>query len=689
MAEKITTNKKNLSSRSELILTQRINLLLSGYNNDVIPIAIIDTNFDFVFANSSFLETFQFTLEELKSRNFADLFQSAGGNQEIIEILSKAEETMWEGEVVCLRKHNATFNSRLKVSLIKDSADLLCGYEIKAMNIEELKPNFKKLFEFLLRLEKSYHSFPDLLIISDQRRGIIEIRYFDIESDYLVFNPEEKTKLDDVLPQNIVNELELAMNKIKTGPQTIYHEFLFAINNSDKVFEAQITRINSHQFSISLRDITKLKSEKRGFNEAQDKIPLSIGYKIDKTGMSMINENIQGDSIRTKDGRLLSLEESYRPVIDENNRVVGFIARDKDSAYERDTNKLLLNSDKKFNSVWLRSFDGMRLTDSKGNIIAVNPAFCQMFEVNESQLIGKPFTIVYQQDQGGNERRMTRYINNFESKKFDIQRYTKSILHNGKSLFLLVNYSYMEFEMGEPLVLGIFRDITELKKAQDELDRAENLAAIGRMSSYLSHEIKNPLASIRNYVEVLLNNQEMPANTRPVLNILRDSLGNLSRLLNNVLLFSSNIRLIKIDLNIYDLVEKVKELLNHKINRKNIQLKNNITRNIIKGDYVSLQSVFFNMIENAIDAVSNGGIIEVNDSIKSENYLVRIIDNGCGINEPDKIFEAFHSEKKGGTGLGLAIAKKIMELHDGNITLLKTKPGETIFELSFPSLDKG
>ena len=689
MAEKITTNKKNLSNKSELILTQRINLLLSGYNNDVNPIAIIDTNFDFVFANSSFLETFQFTLEELKSRNFADLFQSAGGNQEIIEILSKAEETMWEGEVVCLRKDNATFNSRLKVSLIKDSADLLCGYEIKAMNIEELKPNFKKLFEFLLRLEKSYHSFPDLLIISDQRRGIIEIRYFDIESDYLVFNPEEKTKLEDVLPQNIVNELELAMNKIKTGPQTIYHEFLFAINNSDKVFEAQITRINSHQFSISLRDITKLKSEKRGFNETKDKIPLSIGYKIDKTGMSMINENIQGDSIRTKDGRLLSLEESYRPVIDENNRVVGFIARDKDIAHERNTNKLLLNSDKKFNSVWLRSFDGMRLTDSKGNIIAVNPAFCQMFEVNEGQLMGKPFTIVYQKDQGSNERRMTRYINNFESKKFDIQRYTKSILHNGKSLFLLVNYSYMEFEMGEPLVLGIFRDITELKKAQDELDRAENLAAIGRMSSYLSHEIKNPLASIRNYVEVLLNNQEMPANTRPVLNILRDSLGNLSRLLNNVLLFSSNIRLIKIDLNIYDLVEKVKELLNHKINRKNIQLKNNITRNIIKGDYVSLQSVFFNMIENAIDAVSNGGIIEINDSKKSENYLVRIIDNGCGINEPDKIFEAFHSEKKGGTGLGLAIAKKIMELHDGNITLLKTKPGETIFELSFPSLDKG
>ena len=689
MAENISTNKKDLSGARKLVLTQRIELLATDYNNDVNPIAIIDTNYSFEFANSSFLDIFQFPLEELKSRNIEDLFNNPGGQSRIVDILQRVEEASWSGEVVCLRKDKTTFNSRLKVSLIKDSADLLCGYEIKALNIEATSPNFRKLFEFLLRLEKSYHAFPDLLIVTDQKRNIIEIRYLDIESDYFVYKPEENTKLEDALPREIVDELELAMNKVKSGPQTIYHEILFVINNSDKIFEARITRINPHQFNISLRDITKLKPEKRGFNETRDKIPFSIGYKIDKKGMRMINENIQGDSIRTKDGRLLSLEESYSPVIDENNRVVGFIARDKETEHDKKADEQLLNSDKKFNSVWLKSFDGMRLTDSKGNIVAVNPAFCQMFEVSEVQLIGKPFTIVYQQDQNSNERRMTRYRDNFQSKKFDMQRYTKSILHNGKSLFLLVNYGYLEFTMGEPLVLGIYRDITELKKAQDELDRAENLAAIGKMSSYLSHEIKNPLASIKNYVDVLLNNQEMPANTKPVLNILRDSLGNLSRLLNNVLLFSSNIRLIKIDLNIYDLVEKVKELLHHKINRRNIQLKNNLTKNVIKGDYVSLQSVFFNMIENAIDAVSNGGIIEINDSLKSENYLVYIIDNGCGINEPDKIFEAFHSEKKGGTGLGLAIAKKIMELHDGNITLIKTKPGETIFELRFPSLIKG
>ena len=405
--------------------------------------------------------------------------------------------------------------------------------------------------------------------------------------------------------------------------------------------------------------------------------------------MRILNENIKGDFVKTKDGRLLSLEESYSPLIDENNRVIGFIAREKIVDAGDQPEEKLVGAYKKFNAIWEKSFDGLRLTDSRGNIVSVNSAFCNMFEMEREQLLGKPFTVIYQQDESDNERKMNKYIQNFESGSYNFQRYSKSVLYNGKSLFLFENYSYIQLTSAEPLVLGIFRDVTEIKKTQEELDRTKELATIGKMSSYLSHEIKNPLASIRNYVDLLLNNKEMPENTKPILNILQDSLGNLSKLLNDVLLFSSNIKLIKIDINVYDLVEKVRELLLPKINNKNIQFKNNLTRSVIRGDYVRLQSVFFNMIENSIDAVANGGVIELNDSVVAENYLVHIIDNGCGITEQDKVFEAFHSEKRGGTGLGLAIAKKIMEMHEGNIALIKSKPGGTVFELQFPSYNKG
>ena len=689
MAEKISLNKKNLSDDNDLILKQRIKSLTSDYNDSANIIAVIDTKQQFVFANNALLNAFQYHLEGLKGKMISDLFRSTDSLNDISKILLQAAKSDWNGGVVGYRNDGSTFNAKLKITPIKDSNKVICGFELNATNPEGVKLNYSKLFEFLLKLEKSYHSFPDLLIIVNENSDIIEFKYFDVESDYFVFKPEHNTKLKDILPKHIVEEIDLAIKKIKSGPETIYHEFPFIINNNEKIFEAKITKTKIRQYSINLRDITRIKLEKRELKNTNDNFATISGNSIDKAEMHLLNENVRGGFVKTKDGRLLSLEESYSPVIDEDNRVIGFIAKEKLVNTSKQSEEKLLNSDRKFNSVWEKSFDGLGLTDSRGNIVAVNSAFCKMFEMDESQLLGKPFTIIYQQDQSDNERRMNKYRNNFESKNYDFQRYSKSLLHNGKSLYLFVNYSYIEFTSGEPLVLGIFRDVTELREAQNELDRIEKLATIGKMSSYLSHEIKNPLASIKNYVDVLLDNREMPENTKPILNILRDSLGNLSKLLNDVLLFSSNIKLIKIDIIIYDLVEKVRELLIHKIDKKNIRFKNNLTRNVIRGDYVSLQSVFFNVIENAIDAVTNGGIIELNDSVVGGDYMVQIIDNGCGITDPEKVFEAFQSEKTGGTGLGLAIAKKIMEMHEGKITLIKSKPGGTVFELQFPSYSKG
>ena len=684
MAGKISIDRENMPVGNDLILTQRVKLLTSDYKNSLNAIAVIGIDREFVFANKALLDVFQYSLQDLKSKKISDLFHIVSDQNDISKALSQAEKSPWTGEVICYKKDGSTFNVKLKIMSIKDSDEIVCGYELSTSNPQGAKLSYSKLFEFLLKLEKSYHSFPDLLIIINENSDIIEFKYFDVESDYFVFKPEHSTKLEDILPKHIVEEVSLAIKMITSGHQTINHEFPFLINNNEKIFEAEITSINNHKYSINLRDITKIKLEKKDSKVANEKIPFIGEYSIDKSELRMLNENIQGNFVKTKDGKLLSLEESYSPVVDEDNRVIGFIAKEKISGSGQSDEKLL-NSDRKFNSVWEKSFDGLRLTDSKGNIVAVNSAFCKMFEMDEAQLLGKQFTIVYQKDESDNERKMNKYRNNFESGNYDFQRYTKSVLHNGKSLFLFVNYSYIELTNGGSLVLGIFRDISELKKAQDELGRTENLAAIGKMSSYLTHEIRNPLASIKNYVDILSNNRKMPPNTKPILNILRDSLGNLSKLLNDVLLFSSNIKLIKIDISVYDLVEKVCELLLPKINKKNVQFKNMLTRNVIRGDYVSLQSVFFNVIENAIDAVANGGEIELNDSIIGGNYVIHIIDNGCGIAEPEKVFEAFHSEKKGGTGLGLAIAKKIMEMHEGNITLIKSKPGGTVFELQFQS----
>ncbi len=684
MVEKISVKRKNLSDIDNLFLSRRVKLLSNDYNNNNNFVAVIDVNLQFVFANNSLLDIFQYSIQDLKDRKLSDLFRSINKSNELNKILNHIEKTKWSGEVVCFKKDKTSFSSNLKIIPIIDNNDSLCGYEIIAANVSGTKPNYKNLFEFLLRLEKSYNSFPELLIILDENRYITKFKYFDIESDYFVLNPENYTKLEDLFPQHIVSEIDLAINKIKSGIKSILLEFQLTILDKEKVFEARITRVKKHQYSINLKDKTK--------NQIDESVSKNTSEKLDQTtendpgliGKKIFNRQSSKEFNQAFDSKYLSVAEMYSPVIDDN-KVIGFIAIEGNKIETTQSEKKVIISDNKLKSIWEKSFDGMRLTDSKGNIVAVNSAFCKMFGMEESSLLGKPFTVIYKQNQNDNERQMNKYRRNYLEKNFELQRYSKSVLHNSKSLFLFVNYSLIEILNGESLVLGIFRDITDLRKAQDELSRAETLAAIGKMSTYLTHEIKNPIASIKNYVDVLLNNREMPENTKPVLNILRDSLGNLSKLLSDVLIFSSNIKLIKIEINIYDLVEKVRELLEHKISQKNIKFINSLGINVIRGDYVSLQSVFFNVIDNAIDAVSNGGTIELKDSVDSKNYLIQIIDNGCGITEPDKIFEAFHTLKKGGTGLGLAIAKKIMELHDGNISLIKSEPGRTIFELQFPS----
>ena len=314
MAEKISFNKKGSSNTNDLILKKRIKLLVSDYDNNINFLAVVDINKEFVFANSSLLNTFQYSFQELKTQKVSDLFHSTDKLQDINKILLQIEKSSWSGEVLCCRKDDSTFDSKLKITPILGSNGNICGYELISTNVEGAGPNYKKLFEFLLRLEKSHHAFPDLLIITDENRDVIEFKYFDIESDYFVLKPEEGTKLEDILPHQFVHEIDLTINKIKSGPQTIYHEFSFTINDSEKIFEAEITRIDKHSYSVSLRDVTKIKLEKRELKDSKVKFSSLSRDGIGSAAMRILNEDIS-NFIRTKDGRFLSLEGNYSPVI--------------------------------------------------------------------------------------------------------------------------------------------------------------------------------------------------------------------------------------------------------------------------------------------------------------------------------------------------------------------------------------
>lgn len=132
------------------------------------------------------------------------------------------------------------------------------------------------------------------------------------------------------------------------------------------------------------------------------------------------------------------------------------------------------------------------------------------------------------------------------------------------------------------------------------------------------------------------------------------------------------------------LVDNIKELMKPVLNKQNISIFNYLTNLRIKGDYRNLQTVFLHLIENSIESMPDGGIIEIYSEHQEEGvFSVFIKDNGCGVCEREKIFDPFFTTKSSGTGLGLSIAKNIIKQHNCELNLVSSKPGETIFKILF------
>lgn len=390
---------------------------------------------------------------------------------------------------------------------------------------------------------------------------------------------------------------------------------------------------------------------------------------------------------RRKDGQEIHIEGTTDSMLDEKGEIIGFLAVQRDITERKISEDAIRNSELLFRSIWEKSNDGMRLTDAIGTIISVNRAFCKLVGMNKSELRGKPFYIIYKQDEKEQLASLLNYKKYFAEKKFGSNHWGHSVIQSGQSLFLDISFSFLEFKDKESLLLSIFRDDTKYKKIETELHNSERLAAIGTMSAYLSHEIKNPVSAINNYVGMLLDDCKLPDDMRNILALLYDANNHLNKLLTDVLLFSRNKELIKIKIDIKSLIDKVFELLKKKLELRKIKFENKVEDIILLGDYISLISVFTNLIENSIEACSDFGEILISSKTNNDCFSVFIKDTGCGIAKREKIFNPFFTTKATGTGLGLCIVKKILDYHSGSINLISSKPGSTIFEVTFQRKD--
>lgn len=229
-------------------------------------------------------------------------------------------------------------------------------------------------------------------------------------------------------------------------------------------------------------------------------------------------------------------------------------------------------------------------------------------------------------------------------------------------------------------------EIIQRKLAEEELRKADTLATIGKMSAVLAHEIRNPLNSIKINADILHETAVLTENQRKRIKIIRKEVERLNNLVKDVLMFSRQSELVLIDLSLKNLIDGLYQQIINILEEKKIDFKNSIGDVRIKGDFEKLKQVFLNLILNSIDAIFEDGRIEISSVTDngSGKIYISVTDNGCGVANPDKMFDPFYTSKNLGTGLGLSISQNIIKQHNGKLVLHSSKPGETVFHIILP-----
>jgi signal transduction histidine kinase len=230
----------------------------------------------------------------------------------------------------------------------------------------------------------------------------------------------------------------------------------------------------------------------------------------------------------------------------------------------------------------------------------------------------------------------------------------------------------------------------QLKKMQEEVNQSRVLSALGEMAATVAHEIRNPLGGIGGYASLLARSIPPEDPKRKYVDKIIGGISSLNKIVGNLLAYTRKTNLQKQNT---DLVTWAEAILAHaeieiEKEKKQLFLERNFPTESLNAeiDAERLQQVMLNLLMNAIQAIESEGKISVGISSNERFAEITVADTGNGIDSEHlkNIFTPFFTTKEQGTGLGLAIVKKIIDLHEGEITVESSIGKGTSFCIKIP-----
>jgi PAS domain S-box-containing protein len=239
-------------------------------------------------------------------------------------------------------------------------------------------------------------------------------------------------------------------------------------------------------------------------------------------------------------------------------------------------------------------------------------------------------------------------------------------------------------EPGKPTsgCVVIFKDLSDIRKLEEKLKLAERLGYLGKMASWIAHEIRNPLTSIDGFAQ-LLQNGSKKQNADIYIAEIRKGTQRINHIIDDVLTFARAKKVEYVSVDMRKLIESI--VVGAKVN---VVIEGDESP-LIKGEEESVRRLFVNLISNSIESMEDNGMIMIKFGCENSLVTITIKDNGKGITSKDmkNLFVPFFTTKSRGTGLGLAIVKKIVDEHNGRITIESTSGKGTTCTVYLPKYD--
>ncbi len=340
--------------------------------------------------------------------------------------------------------------------------------------------------------------------------------------------------------------------------------------------------------------------------------------------------------------------------------------------------------------------DGVIATDADGGIRFMNPVAEATTGWTQEEALGKDLAMAFNAMDEGNNPSTKRAIEE-SLREADAVSQMDHVLVTKQGMEIPVCYSVAPImdDKGDTGVVLAFRDISERKKAekalrkayteleemQQKLIQSEKLAALGRFSAGITHEVKNPLAIVLSGIEVLeMRSPDADEVTITVMGKIKKATLRANDVLMKLLKFARPSELELERLRPRDLVNDALSFFTYKAPLQNIEIETQFSEEdiYIEVDSLQIQQVLLNLLMNSVEAMPKGGEIKVKTykSGSSEGRpccVIEVVDSGEGIKKDNlpNLFEPFFTTKRDskGTGLGLSVSRMVVDNHDGELLI--------------------